>query len=80
MAPSYKQCLANISITVNLLSNLHFLINKNKSMLITFRSCRFLGFIFDTEYFAVSIPSDKRNKFLQSTKDILGKKVCINQS
>lgn len=76
IAPSYNQCLDNIYTTVELLSSLCFLVNKNKSVLTPAKSCRFLSFLFDTDLFALSIPSDKREKLLQKTLIMLNKKSC----
>lgn len=76
IAQSYSQCKENVSATLHLLSTLGFVFNKSKSVLVPARSCRFLGFTFDTERFSISIPSDKRNKLLQLTLNILGKRSC----
>lgn len=76
IAPSYKQALDNIYITSEILTSLGFIINKRKSVLLPTRSCRFLGFIFDSDRFAMLIPADKRSKLLLRTLDILSKKSC----
>lgn len=76
IAQSYDQCTANVSTPLNLLSALGFAINTRKSALIPATSCRFLGFIFNTQSFAVSIPPDKRLKLLQKTLTILDKRKC----
>ncbi|KYN08463.1 hypothetical protein ALC62_00555, partial [Cyphomyrmex costatus] len=69
-------CLDNISATVDLLSSLGFLVNKRKGIFTPSRSCRFLGFLFDTDSFTVSIPPDKREKLLQMTLNMLSKSRC----
>ncbi|KYN12101.1 hypothetical protein ALC57_15737, partial [Trachymyrmex cornetzi] len=69
-------CLRNIAASSRLLTALGFVINENKSSLIPSKSYRFLGFRFDTKNFAVSIPSEKREKLLHKTLSILGKKSC----
>lgn len=76
VAASYDQCLDNISTTMELLSSLGFLINKRKSVLIPSRACQFLGFVFDTDSFSVSIPPDRRKKLLQKTLDMLSRDSC----
>lgn len=76
IASPYDQCMENILATSELLTSLGFLINRDKSVLVPARSCRFLSFIFDTDSFSVSIPPDKRNRFLQLTLVILKKKSC----
>jgi len=76
IAPTYNLCVKNVTATRNLLSSLGFIINKHKSKLTPAKSCKFLGFIIDTEYFAISIPADRRNSLLQMTLAILDKKRC----
>lgn len=76
IAPSYRECSKNVSTTVDLLSSLGFIVNTQKSKLTPSRSCRFLGFVFDTIHFSISIPPDKREKLLQLTCDILDLKSC----
>ncbi|XP_011859075.1 PREDICTED: uncharacterized protein LOC105556591 [Vollenhovia emeryi] len=76
IASSYNQCLENIYATTSLLTSLGFLINSSKSVLTPAKICRFLGFIFDTSSFSVSIPLDKRAKLLKSTLTILKKRSC----
>lgn len=76
IARSYDQCATNVATTLDLLSILGFVINKRKSVLTSAQSCRFLGFIFDTQSFSISIPPSKRTKLLQKTLTILNKKIC----
>lgn len=64
---SSKECSKNIS---------RFIINEHKNSLTPSRSCRFLGFIFDSEQFSVSIPLDKRKRLLQRTRAIFNKRSC----
>jgi len=45
-------------------------------MLIPAKICKFLGFLFDTERFAVLIPSDKKKNLLRMTKDMLARDNC----
>lgn len=73
---SYNQCLNNVSTTVHLLTSLGFKINVHKSVLIPSQSCRFLGFNFDFLHFAISIPTDRRKKLFQMTKDFLNRESC----
>nr|XP_012232431.1 PREDICTED: uncharacterized protein LOC105678035 [Linepithema humile] len=76
IAPSYNQCRKNIRATRQLLLSLGFLINVRKSVFSPTRSCRFLGFLFDTTSFTVSIPPDRREKLFQRTWDILTRDSC----
>jgi len=76
IAHTYKRCVENVSITSNLLQSLGFIIHKNKCEFKPSKSCRFLGFIFNTEEFAISTPPDKRKKLLQMTLGVLNRNRC----
>jgi len=76
IAPTYDLCIKNVTSTKNLLSSLGFITNKHKSKLTPAKSCKFLGFIIDTEYFAILIPADRRNSLLQMTLAIPNNKRC----
>lgn len=56
IAPFYKEILCNVFKIVHLLFSLVFIVNKDKNMLSPSQACRFLGFLFDSEDFSVSIP------------------------
>lgn len=71
IAPSRQDCQKNITATINLLQSLGFLINKNKSVLVPSKSCRFLGLILDSGEFAISIPTEKRRILLERTTAML---------
>lgn len=75
IAPSIEKCTENVRKTVGLLSSLGFLINHQKSAVTPSRICRYLGFIFNTD-FSISILLEKRLRLLQSTLSILRKKSC----
>lgn len=76
IAPTYNQCVENITITLELLVSLGFIINFKKSVLISARSCRFSSFIFNTEHFSVLIPPDKRDSILKMSQTMLKKTHC----
>ncbi|XP_067217303.1 uncharacterized protein [Linepithema humile] len=76
IAPSHNQCRKNIKATRQLLLSLGFLINERKSVSTPTSSCRFLGFIFNTSSFTVSIPPDRREKLFQRSLDILARSSC----
>jgi len=71
IASSYSQCVKNVSTTRDLLTSLGFMINNRKSALTPTKTCRFLGFLFDTEHFAITIPPDRRDNLLLMTRDML---------
>ncbi|XP_070529823.1 uncharacterized protein [Cardiocondyla obscurior] len=76
IAPDFDRCSVNVSTTLNLLSDLGFLVNREKSVLIPSTSCRFLGFLFDTRSFSIAIPPDRRTHLLKLTSAFLSKKSC----
>lgn len=76
IAPSYHNCQQNVNATVNLLHSLGFLVNRNKSNLVPSTSCRYLGLIFNSEEFAVSIPVEKRRTLFERTNSILPLRRC----
>ncbi len=55
-------CKNNVRFLVDLYSKLGFTINFEKSQLVPSKRGKFLGFIFDTECFAISLPSNKIEK------------------
>lgn len=50
------ECLANVMATISLLESLGFLINDEKSNLIPARSCKYLGFLFDSQEMTIKLP------------------------
>ncbi|KYN07881.1 hypothetical protein ALC62_01144, partial [Cyphomyrmex costatus] len=71
-------CLENVNATLSLLLFLGFLINKRKCMLNPMRSCRFLGFMFNIDYFSSSIPRDKRRENLLWWRNVLTNPAQLN--
>lgn len=59
---TYVQCLNNVHETLKLLNCLGFIVNYEKSNLSPRQSCKFLGFVFNTEDLNISLPSEKRVK------------------
>ncbi|XP_011164155.3 uncharacterized protein LOC105198980 [Solenopsis invicta] len=76
IAPTYSQCTENVRVTMELLVSLGFIINFKKSVLTPAKSCRFLGFIFDTGDFSVSIPPDRRDNLRRKSQDMLKRTHC----
>lgn len=56
---SYIKCRKNVEITVQLLKNLGFIINEEKSCLQPKQKCKFLGFLLDSTLFSISLPETK---------------------
>jgi len=57
-------CKINVSITLKMLSKLGFMINIEKSSLVPSKRIEYLGFIFDSSYMTLELPSRKKRKIL----------------
>lgn len=55
-----KECLNNTNTTKKLLIALGFIINDEKSKLITSVSCKYLGFVINSQEFKITLPTDKK--------------------
>lgn len=73
---SYKQCVENVTATIKLLESLGFIINLNKSHITPTRSCKFLGYIFDTNNMTLSLPHDKKLRIKEKARMFLKLKKC----
>ncbi|KAL0881867.1 hypothetical protein ABMA27_001639 [Loxostege sticticalis] len=73
---SYLECSQNVKATLELLECLGFVINYKKSVLEPQKSCKFLGFIFNTVDMTLNLPSDKRDNILQLVKKFLKLPKC----
>lgn len=62
---NFSECNSNVRETLHLLECLGFTINYNKSNLQPQKTCKFLGFLFNTEHLILSLPIDKRNNIAQ---------------
>ena len=54
------ECASNFNKTHNLLENLGFIINYEKSQVAPVKRCRFLGFILDSSSMTLELPGEKR--------------------
>lgn len=68
LGSSEAECTRNVQYTTSLLNSLGFIINRQKSVMIPNRRCRFLGFIFDSEQMTIELPFEKRQNFLKKRK------------
>lgn len=59
---SYGDCLNNINETVKCLTDLGFIINYDKSVLIPNKSCNFLGYVLNSGSMTMELPNEKRHK------------------
>jgi hypothetical protein len=62
LAYTYRDCILNIQVTKKLLCALGFIINETKSCMIPSTSCRFLGFIINSQRMEIQLPLEKRLK------------------
>lgn len=65
---SYEECQNNIKITIELLSQLGFLINYKKCSLLPTQKCIFLGFIYNSLAMTISLPEDKQKRIIRLLK------------
>lgn len=73
---SYSECQKNVDDTKHLLQKLGFVINFEKSQLVPSKTCKFLGFNFDTENMTLTLPDDKRCRIKTKVHEYLRKKTC----
>lgn len=60
-----EDCLKNANITIQLLTSLGFVINFEKSNLTPQTTCKFLGFLLNSNKMIIELPASKRQKILQ---------------
>lgn len=70
-AETFDMCLENINDTVNILENLGFVINREKSMMVPEKMVTFLGFIISFVTMTIKIPEKKINKLKFKIEKIL---------
>nr|CAH7759608.1 unnamed protein product [Callosobruchus chinensis] len=73
---SYSKCSENVSVTVNLLESLGFIINCDKSTLTPSRDVSYLGMHYNSQDMTVSLTTDKRLHMMAITKKFSKKKHC----
>ena len=71
IASSAEECFNNISTSTNLLENLGFQVNYDKSVLTPSQSISYLGFIIDTVTGTLSLPESKITKIILACQDLL---------
>lgn len=65
MGDTFDECRNNVQSTLNLLQCLGFVINYDKSSLYPEQTKKFLGFIYNSQEFTMSLPLEKRNNIAQ---------------
>lgn len=71
LGDSYSSCLQNISETINLLTELGFIINFEKSVLIPSKVCQFLGFVLNSRQMRLELPDRKKQGILDQTRVLM---------
>lgn len=75
IANSYEECLTNVNRTIECLTKLGFVINYKKSNLIPSKSCKFLGFIINSDKMTLELPEQKKRNILKRIENISTHKV-----
>ena len=74
---SSENCLSNIQSTIALLRTLGFIINLPKSNLIPCHQIKYLGFIFDSQAFSISLDECRKSKMVVAVSRMLETEQCI---
>lgn len=76
LGKTFEECQHNVSLTVNFLQTLGFVINRQKSILRPSQRCRYLGFNYNSVTMSVSIPEDKKPHLLRCITFLLRTHRC----
>ncbi|CAH2217789.1 jg25269 [Pararge aegeria aegeria] len=76
IAPTYEECINNITQTRILFESLGFIINEEKSCLIPSNKCTYLGFIIDTKKFHISVTDSKKDCIFEEVVRLSRLKRC----
>lgn len=68
---SYENCMQNVTETIKMLTDLGFLINYEKSVLIPNKTCQFLGFVLNSEKMHLELPIKKKHGILDRTRTLM---------
>lgn len=66
---TFYECSNNVRETLKLLQCLGFVVNLDKSSLTPSQVCTFLGFVYDTQHFSLSLPIEKRKNIAQMIRN-----------
>lgn len=62
LGDTFSECLKNINASLEVLESLGFIINEDKSCRIPAQTCKFLGFILNSQKMTLELPPEKRYK------------------
>ena len=71
-----QSCLENVTITIETLKSLGFIINETKSCLVPNTRCRYLGFVIDSNKCVIDATEEKRKNLSRITKEFKDKESC----
>lgn len=71
-----ESCRNNINVTCGLLEQLGFIINTEKSCLLPSTTCKFLGFVLNSENMTLNLPNEKRISIYDHVVKFLKKDSC----
>lgn len=71
-----QECENNVSQTISLLKSLGFIINFEKSVPKPSQQCKYLGFVYNSNLMAISLPQKKRENILKLTNKFLALRSC----
>lgn len=73
---SEKDCTNNLTLTCNILQDLGFVINFEKSALLPKKVCKYLGFLLDSVSMSISVPEQKQETLKEKIKSFQQKSYC----
>lgn len=65
ISKSYEECIKNVNESQILFEFLGFILNFEKCSLIPSKTCKFLGFNFDSENLQVELTNERKEKILK---------------
>lgn len=73
---SYTECVLNVTKTKETLESLGFVINTKKSVMEPNTTCKFLGFILDTNRMTITLPEEKKKRIKHKANEFMRKSKC----
>ena len=70
LGDTFLDCYDNIEATINFISELGFIINEEKSVLIPTTRLHYLGNIIDSDDMIVILPEQRQNKIIQECRNL----------
>lgn len=77
LGDTFTECADNIDATVNLMSQVRFIINEEKSVLVPTTTLHYLGNIIDSEKMMMTLPKERQDKIIHECQDLYGKSEAL---